>query len=179
MIGADLVNTAEFERQIQHGDKTFLQKTFTASELRDQRVHHLAGLWAAKEAVIKAAGAVPQKMTEILVPFDSPGRPHRMFSPPVRGLNRAPWKVCDFSRMGDRGMNCDDFVEYVANLGTFKGHLALSIRPFIKTERLSYKEPQVRIYQTAQFLASMGAESDDSVMVIATNSQDQQRSLHW
>ena len=81
MIGVDLVNISEFEQQIHLGGKAFLKKAFAASELQDQRVHHLAGLWAAKEAVIKAAGATPQKMTEIIIVFDSSGRPHGKFGP--------------------------------------------------------------------------------------------------
>lgn len=81
MIGVDLVNIAEFERQIQLGGSAFLQKAFAVSELQDQRVDHLAGLWAAKEAVIKAAGAAPRRMTEILIIFDSSGRPHGTFGP--------------------------------------------------------------------------------------------------
>ena len=71
-----------------------------------------------------------------------------------------------------KGMNCGDFADYVANLGTFKSRLALSIRPFIKTERLTYEELQERVYQTAHFLASKGVGSGDRIMVIATNSPE-------
>jgi phosphopantetheine--protein transferase-like protein len=76
MIGIDLVCIPEFQRQLDSGGGHFLRKAFSESELENQNVQHLAGLWAAKEAVIKAALVPPQQLTDIEITHDASGRPH-------------------------------------------------------------------------------------------------------
>jgi phosphopantetheine--protein transferase-like protein len=75
MIGIDLVSIPEFQRQLEIGGTRFLQRAFSKSELENRDVRHLAGLWAAKEAVIKAAVTPPQ-LSDIELTHDASGRPH-------------------------------------------------------------------------------------------------------
>ena len=76
MIGIDLVFVPEFQRQVESGGEGLLRRAFSESELGDRSVQHLAGLWAAKEAIIKAALAPPQRLSEITITHDASGRPH-------------------------------------------------------------------------------------------------------
>jgi phosphopantetheine--protein transferase-like protein len=76
MIGIDLVSIVEFQRQLDLGGESFLRKAFTDSELENRQVSHVAGLWAAKEAVVKAAGIPAAKLTDVVVSYDASGRPH-------------------------------------------------------------------------------------------------------
>jgi NAD(P)H-hydrate epimerase len=75
MIGVDLVFIPEFQRQLDVGGTDFLQKAFNLSEINNRHTEHLAGLWAAKEAVIKAALKTPRKMTDIIITHDAAGKP--------------------------------------------------------------------------------------------------------
>src|ERR1017187_8879490 len=79
MIGIDLVFIPEFRRQVEAGGAHFLERAFNPSELENQNVQHLAGLWAAKEAVIKAAPKPPEppeRLIEVAVTYDASGRPY-------------------------------------------------------------------------------------------------------
>jgi phosphopantetheine--protein transferase-like protein len=74
MIGVDLVHIPEFDHQLTQGGSTFLEKVFHVSELKNMRADHLAGLWAAKEAVIKAADTEPKHYTDIRLSADARGK---------------------------------------------------------------------------------------------------------
>jgi phosphopantetheine--protein transferase-like protein len=76
MIGIDLVFIPEFRRQMEAGGAHFLERAFNPSELENQNVQHLAGLWAAKEAVIKAAGEPAGRPIDVAVSYDASGRPY-------------------------------------------------------------------------------------------------------
>ncbi|HEV2412718.1 MAG TPA: 4'-phosphopantetheinyl transferase superfamily protein [Candidatus Saccharimonadales bacterium] len=76
MIGIDLVFVPEFEQQLKAGGETFMRKAFRVSEPLSDKAEHLAGMWAAKEAVMKAATVQPDKWTDIVISHDSEGRPH-------------------------------------------------------------------------------------------------------
>ena len=76
MIGIDLVFVPEFQRQVDHGGEALLRRAFSESELVDRSVTHLAGLWAAKEAVVKAALVPPRRLSEVTITHDASGRPH-------------------------------------------------------------------------------------------------------
>jgi phosphopantetheine--protein transferase-like protein len=75
MIGVDLVFIPEFQKQLDSSGRAFLQKAFSVSELGNQKTEHLAGLWAAKEAVIKAAESVPERMSDIVISRDAAQKP--------------------------------------------------------------------------------------------------------
>jgi phosphopantetheine--protein transferase-like protein len=76
MIGIDLVSIVEFQRQLDLGGESFLRRAFTDSELENRQVSHVAGLWAAKEAVVKAANASMTKLADVVIFHDASGRPH-------------------------------------------------------------------------------------------------------
>ena len=71
-IGVDLVHIARVAELME--DETFLERTFHPSEMRDPRPEHLAGVFAAKEALFKALGT-PSRWLEAEVQWDSKGRP--------------------------------------------------------------------------------------------------------
>jgi phosphopantetheine--protein transferase-like protein len=71
MIGVDLVYVPEFNRQLQLGGDSFLKKVFSEKELTKKDPTHLAGLWAAKEAVMKAFNQKDINMKDILVSHKS------------------------------------------------------------------------------------------------------------
>ena len=75
VIGIDLVSIVEFQRELDLGGEGFLRKAFTDSELENRQVTHMAGLWAAKEAVAKAAGLPVTKLTDVGIIHDALGRP--------------------------------------------------------------------------------------------------------
>jgi phosphopantetheine--protein transferase-like protein len=75
MIGVDLVFIPEFQKQLQVGGSTFLQKAFNESELHKEGAEHLAGVWAAKEAVVKAGDLTIDRWTDIHVTYNHSGRP--------------------------------------------------------------------------------------------------------
>ena len=90
-IGVDVVHVPDFERQLSDGASCFVEKVFTAQERLDAEAssvpthEHLAGVWAAKEAVVKAVsgarvGSVPLldsiDMKEIEVLHDPWWRPY-------------------------------------------------------------------------------------------------------
>jgi len=75
MIGIDLVHIPEFEHQLSVGGDTFLERAFHPEERADNRLEHLAGLWAAKEAVMKAAGLPVGEWLAITIKYGTRGQP--------------------------------------------------------------------------------------------------------
>jgi phosphopantetheine--protein transferase-like protein len=75
MLGVDLVHIPEFQKQLRTGGTVFIQKAFNDSELHKATPEHLAGVWAAKEAVVKAGGLSVGHWTDIHITYDSTGRP--------------------------------------------------------------------------------------------------------
>jgi NAD(P)H-hydrate epimerase len=69
MVGIDLVYLPEFQKQLKLGGQTFLSKTFNDNELKNDTLEHLAGVWAAKEAVLKAIGKNKMKMADITIDY--------------------------------------------------------------------------------------------------------------
>jgi phosphopantetheine--protein transferase-like protein len=73
MVGIDLVYLPEFQKQLEIGGDHFLTRTFTLKELVNRQPEHLAGLWAAKEAVMKAAALKPGYWKEIVIEIQPNG----------------------------------------------------------------------------------------------------------
>ncbi len=76
MVGIDLVFIPEFRERLEASAGTIMQRAFRSSEIEGQQLEHLAGLWAAKEAVVKAAAAAPTKWTDIVITHDAAAKPH-------------------------------------------------------------------------------------------------------
>jgi len=55
-VGVDIVHIPRFERAIERWGERLLRRLFVEEELADRRVEHLAGVFAAKEAFLKALG---------------------------------------------------------------------------------------------------------------------------
>jgi phosphopantetheine--protein transferase-like protein len=73
--GADLVFIPEFEKRLKRGKKGFLRRIFLEKELNKTEVSHLAGVFAAKEAVVKALGLPPGSWHQIEVFYGKKGQP--------------------------------------------------------------------------------------------------------
>jgi phosphopantetheine--protein transferase-like protein len=80
MLGVDLIYIPEFKKQMALGGKEFLKKVFHPAESKNQKAEHLAGIWAAKEAVIKATGLKPGNWLDIIIKYDKYGRPTAYFN---------------------------------------------------------------------------------------------------
>lgn len=64
--GVDLIYLPRFKKSLKHGGEKFLQRVFLATELKYQTsVEHLAGIFAAKEAVVKALSLAPNSWHNI------------------------------------------------------------------------------------------------------------------
>ena len=75
-IGCDIVQITRFERSAGKGGKEFLDRVFSASELANApAVATLAGMFAAKEAVMKALKMKAGDWHKIEIKKDENGRP--------------------------------------------------------------------------------------------------------
>jgi holo-[acyl-carrier protein] synthase len=74
-VGVDLVDLARFESKLTE-TPALVERIFTPSE-RDRSMQSLAGVWASKEALIKAIGN-PSGLNwqDVTVAKDSLGKPH-------------------------------------------------------------------------------------------------------
>lgn len=73
--GIDLVYIPEFESSLRSGGENFTKKVFNSSELRNGSTQHLAGVFAAKEAIIKALSLPAGSWLKIYINNDEDGRP--------------------------------------------------------------------------------------------------------
>ena len=65
----------EFKIQYEINETSFINNAFNLSEIKRLDIDHLAGLYAAKEAVYKAADKPPKKLTHIHISYDALGKP--------------------------------------------------------------------------------------------------------
>ena len=70
MIGIDVVGVEEFQRQLEIGGANFVRRAFGEGESPASDVTRLAGLWAAKEAVCKAASVPPSRLSDVEIFVD-------------------------------------------------------------------------------------------------------------
>jgi long-chain acyl-CoA synthetase len=63
-----------------------------------------------------------------------------------------------------------NFQEFVASFSDYGDRFALVTKPFIKTEKTTYKGLQQKIYQIANYLTERGVKKGDRVMIVAPNS---------
>jgi phosphopantetheine--protein transferase-like protein len=67
VIGIDLVNIDDFRQQLEAAGEAFVTATFNNDEVTESGIEFLATLWAAKEAVVKAALDPPTDLKEIVI----------------------------------------------------------------------------------------------------------------
>lgn len=77
--GIDVVDIKDFERSLKNGGQNFLNKLFTKKEQQNKNIVHLAGIFAAKEAVLKALSLKPGKWLETEILYEKTGRPYVHF----------------------------------------------------------------------------------------------------
>lgn len=77
VTGVDIVHIGRFRRSA--SDDSFLRRCFHATELEDSRVEHLAGIFAAKESVIKALSFKPGSWLDVKIAKDAEGNPRVEF----------------------------------------------------------------------------------------------------
>ena len=75
-IGIDIVDIAAFEESLRHGGESFLNAHFSAKELSSRSTIHLAGLFAAKEAIIKTGYQKNLHFLSVQIINDTSGKPH-------------------------------------------------------------------------------------------------------
>jgi phosphopantetheine--protein transferase-like protein len=73
--GIDLVFIPDFKKRVARGGAGFLKRIFLESELKNTEVTHLAGVFAAKEVVMKALGIKAGDWHKIEVSYDKNGKP--------------------------------------------------------------------------------------------------------
>ncbi len=74
-IGCDIVHLGKFKKSVARGGEAMLGKIFTSRELAGVAPETLAGIFAAKEAVIKALGLKAGDWHKIEISRDRSGRP--------------------------------------------------------------------------------------------------------
>jgi phosphopantetheine--protein transferase-like protein len=75
LAGIDLVEIKQFETSVREGGELFLKKIFTDSEFKDSRTEHLAGIFAGKEAILKALSLKPVFWLPLEITKEANGRP--------------------------------------------------------------------------------------------------------
>jgi holo-[acyl-carrier protein] synthase len=96
-IGTDIVECLRIGRMIEQHGELFLERVFTAREIRycQQRkraTEHFAGRWAAKEAVFKCLGTGWSRgmaWTDIEIRNEPNGRPHVLMCGAAKDLAQA------------------------------------------------------------------------------------------
>ncbi len=81
--GIDIVEAKEFKASLKSGGPTFLHRVFLPSELTRPEPTHLAGVFAAKEAVIKALALPIGSWLAIEIRYEQSGRPFAVVDSPV------------------------------------------------------------------------------------------------
>ncbi len=96
-VGIDIVKVARIGGLVEEWGNAFLGRVFTPEELdyclsRRRKYEHLAGRFAVKESLIKAAGErLPWKSMEVLSSLK--GGPEIRFTPPARDIISAGTEV--------------------------------------------------------------------------------------
>ena len=78
-VGTDLVEIGRFKRKLD-SSPSVLRELFSPHELQNADPIHLAGIFAAKEAVIKALDLAPGGWLKIEISYQESGKPILKFS---------------------------------------------------------------------------------------------------
>ncbi|OGH19117.1 MAG: hypothetical protein A3D74_02190 [Candidatus Levybacteria bacterium RIFCSPHIGHO2_02_FULL_37_13] len=73
--GVDLVYLPRFKKSLKNGGDNFLRRIYHDKELKKTDTAHLAGIFAAKEAVIKALSLPVDSWQDISIDYKSNGAP--------------------------------------------------------------------------------------------------------
>lgn len=72
--GIDIVYLPRFKRSLKNGGENFLKRVFFQEELSDS-IEHLAGIFAAKEAIIKALDLPTDNWSSVKITHTKSGSP--------------------------------------------------------------------------------------------------------
>lgn len=75
LTGVDLVYLPRFKKSLKNGGENFLRRVYLDNELNNSHLSHLAGIFAAKEAVIKALSLSTDSWHDIHIKYKSNGAP--------------------------------------------------------------------------------------------------------
>lgn len=75
VTGIDLVYIPRFRAVLKQDGEKFLQRVYLREELSDQGVQHLAGIFAAKEAIMKALDLSKNSWHSIIIKNKQNGAP--------------------------------------------------------------------------------------------------------
>ena len=78
-IGCDIVHLRRFITTLERGGSVFLNRVFTKKERKNRRSEQLAGIFAAKEALMKAGLLRLGRWQEVEIIKDKKGRPRVNF----------------------------------------------------------------------------------------------------
>lgn len=73
--GIDLIYLPKFKKSLKNGGENFLQRVFLSKELTNTNPEHLAGIFAAKEAVMKALDLSKDAWHDIQIINEPDGAP--------------------------------------------------------------------------------------------------------
>jgi len=85
-VGVDIVELKEFTELMRKGGETFLSKCFRSEEIGSGKSDHLAGVFAAKEAVMKALSLQAGSWLDIRIGKKTDGRPFVELIVDISGL---------------------------------------------------------------------------------------------
>ena len=74
-LGTDIVYIPRFEKILRENQQHFEQNVFCPAEWKDSSAEKLAGIFAAKEAALKALGIKAGRWQEICVKYSKEGKP--------------------------------------------------------------------------------------------------------
>lgn len=93
-VGTDIVSIKKFERSLQRSRWKFERDVFVEGEITDTATaEHLAGIFAAKEAVAKALGLPAGSWQKIHIQYAESGRPRIALAPRLK----VTYTSCDLS----------------------------------------------------------------------------------
>lgn len=79
VVGCDIVSLARFKKAVASGGQVFLDRIFHLSELKNKDLVHLAGIFAAKEAAMKALKLKVGDWLKMEVVYQKNGKPTLKF----------------------------------------------------------------------------------------------------
>lgn len=93
-VGSDILQLKKFKRSFQRYPQKFKRDIFCESELKNPEISHLAGIFSAKEAVIKALDLKAGTWKQIEIGNLKSGKPFLKLHPELKQKNI---KTCDLS----------------------------------------------------------------------------------
>lgn len=73
--GIDIAKISRIDKVLKRSDTTFLKNHFHESEIEGKKIQSIAGLWAAKESIIKALNLAPDSWLKIQLFHMDSGKP--------------------------------------------------------------------------------------------------------